>query len=69
MLRGFRSDPKPGNLIKNENLYKKMNNYLDKKTKNGKDKSIEKYFGADSQENLLENFTTKNRKFITLPKK
>jgi hypothetical protein len=55
------------NLIKKEDLYKILNKYLDKNIQNDKDKTIEKYFGVDSQ-NLLKGFTTKSGRFI-IPQK
>jgi len=63
------SNPKPENLNKKENLYKILNKYLDKKIQHDKDKIVEKYFGVDSQENLLKGFTTKSGRLIIPPKK
>jgi hypothetical protein len=60
---------KPENLSRKENLYKVLNQYLDKKIQHDKDKIIEKYFGVDSQENLLKDFTTKSARLIIPPKK
>jgi hypothetical protein len=57
------------NLNRKGNLYKILNNYLDKKIQNDKDKIIEKYFSVDSQENLLKDFTSKSGKLIIPPKK
>ncbi len=62
-------NPKPENLNRKENLYKILNKYLDKKIQHDKDKIIEKYFGVDSQENLLKDFTTKSKRLIIPPKK
>ncbi|MFT4578315.1 MAG: hypothetical protein ACI8PD_000190 [Nitrospinales bacterium] len=63
------SNLKPENLNRKENLYKVLNKYLDKKIQHDKDKIIEKYFGVDSQENLLKDFTTKSGRLIIPPKK
>ncbi len=63
------NNPKPENLNRKDNLYKILNKYLDKKIQNDKDKIIEKYFGVDSQENLLKDFTTKSKGLIFPPKK
>jgi len=63
------SNPKPENLNRKENLYKVLNKYLDKKIQHDKDKIIEKYFGVDSQENLLKDFTTQSGRLIIPPKK
>jgi hypothetical protein len=63
------SNPKSENLTRKENLYKILNKYLDKKIQHDKDKIIEKYFGVDSQENLLKDFTTKSGRLIIPPKK
>mgnify|MGYP003992992925 CR=1 FL=1 len=63
------SNPKTENLNKKENLYKILNKYLDKKIQHDKDKIIEKYFGVESQENVLKDFTTKNERLIIPPKK
>lgn len=58
------NNPKTENLNRKENLYKILNKYLDKKIQNDKDKIIEKYFGVDSQENVLKDFTTKSGRLI-----
>ena len=63
------SNPKSENLTRKENLYKILNKYLDKKIQHDKDKIIEKYFGVESQENLLKDFTTKSERLIIPPKK
>jgi hypothetical protein len=63
------NNPKTENLNRKENLYKILNKYLDKKIQNDKDKIIEKYFGVDSQENVLKDFTTKSERLIIPPKK
>ena len=63
------SNPKSENLTRKENLYIILNKYLDKKIQHDKDKIIEKYFGVDSQENLLKDFTTKSGRLIIPPKK
>ena len=63
------SNPKSENLTRKENLYKILNKYLDKKIQHDKDKIIEKYFGVESQENVLKDFTTKNERLIIPPKK
>ena len=63
------SNPKTENLNRKENLYKILNKYLDKKIQHDKDKIIEKYFGVESQENVLKDFTTKNERLIIPPKK
>ena len=63
------NNPKTENLNRKENLYKILNKYLDKKIQHDKDKIIEKYFGVDSQENLLKDFTTKSGRLIIPPKK
>ena len=63
------NNPKTENLNRKENLYKILNKYLDKKIQNDKDKIIEKYFGVESQENLLKDFTTKSGRLIIPPKK
>ena len=63
------NNPKTENLNRKENLYKILNKYLDKKIQNDKDKIIEKYFGVESQENLLKDFTTKSGRSIIPPKK
>lgn len=63
------SNPKPENLNKKADLYKILNKYLDKKIQHDKDKIIEKYFGVDSQENLLKGFTTKSKRWVIPPKK
>ena len=39
------------------NLYKILNEYLDRKIQKDKDKIVEKYFDVNSQENLLKSFT------------
>ena len=62
-------NPKPENLNREENLYKVLNQYLDTKIQHDRDKIIEKYFGVDSQENLLKYFTTKGGRLIIPPKK
>jgi hypothetical protein len=62
-------NPKTENLNRKENLYKVLNKYLDKKIQNDKDKMIEKYFGVDSQENLLKDFTAKSERLKIPPKK
>ena len=63
------SNPKSENLTRKENLYIILNKYLDKKIQHDKDKIIEKYFGVESQENLLKDFTTKSERLIIPPKK
>jgi len=55
-------DPKPERLDRKGNLYKILNEYLDRKIQKDKDKIVEKYFDVNSQENLLKSFTAnKNR--------
>lgn len=50
-------DPKSERSDKKGNLYKILNEYLDRKIQKDKDKIVEKYFDVNSQENLLKSFT------------
>lgn len=53
-------DPKSERSDKKGNLYKILNEYLDRKIQKDKDKIVEKYFDVNSQENLLKSFTVNN---------
>ena len=50
-------DPKPEKMDKKGNLYKILNEYLDRKIQKDKDKIVEKYFDVKSHENHLKSFT------------
>lgn len=50
-------DPKPEKFDRKGNLYKILNEFLDRKIQKDKDKIVEKYFNINSQENLLKSFT------------
>lgn len=50
-------DPKSERSDTKGNLYKILNEYLDRKIQKDKDKIVEKYFDVNSQENLLKSFT------------
>jgi hypothetical protein len=61
-------ESKPEKLNGRNNLYKILNEYLDRKIQRDKDKIVEKYFNINSQENLLKSFTV-NKPGIAPPKK
>ncbi|MBC8284135.1 MAG: hypothetical protein H8E32_09995 [Nitrospinae bacterium] len=52
-----------------KNIFKILNEYLDRKIQKDKDNIVEKYFDVNSQENLLKSFTTRNPKVVSSDKK